>query len=148
MAGSEFLDALRQIVGVEQVLADPDVRRGYERDWTGRFGAPALAVVRPGDTREVAATVASCAAHRVAGGGRASDRAGAARSRSIWSRQTSVSRGPETQSPKTGRHEAMNSNKATLKLFTPELTNAGRVAFSANGATSNQPGANAPGYRP
>lgn len=66
MAGSEFLDALRQIVGVEQVLADPDVRRGYERDWTGRFGAPALAVVRPGDTREVAATVASCAAHRVA----------------------------------------------------------------------------------
>ena len=66
MASNEFLDALREVVGAEQVLVDADVRRGYERDWTGRFGAPALAVVRPGNTGEVAAAVACCAAHRVA----------------------------------------------------------------------------------
>ena len=42
------------------VLVDDDVRRGYEVDWTGRYGAPALAVVRPATTEAVAEIVAVC----------------------------------------------------------------------------------------
>ena len=45
---------LRAIVGEEHVLVDDDVRRGYEVDWTGRWGGPATAVVRPASTAEVA----------------------------------------------------------------------------------------------
>lgn len=66
-------DALRRVVGETHVLADPDVRAGYERDLTGRFGGETSLVVRPGDTREVAEVVRLCAAARqplaVLGGG-------------------------------------------------------------------------------
>ncbi|HSD80075.1 MAG TPA: FAD-binding oxidoreductase [Solirubrobacteraceae bacterium] len=52
---------LSAVVGERHVLADPDVRAPFERDWTGRFGGPARLVVRPADTAEVAAVVAACA---------------------------------------------------------------------------------------
>ena len=58
--------ALRAAVGDRQVLADPELRAGYERDWTGRFGAEASLVVRPGDAAEVAAVLAACSEDGVA----------------------------------------------------------------------------------
>src|SRR3954464_8022845 len=59
-------ETLMAVVGDRHVLLDPDVRAGYERDWTGRFGGPARLVVRPADTGEVAEVVRSCAAAGVA----------------------------------------------------------------------------------
>ncbi|MDA0181928.1 FAD-binding oxidoreductase [Solirubrobacter phytolaccae] len=61
-----LLDELRAVVGDAHVLTDPDLRAPFERDWTGRFGADALAVVRPADTEQVSAVVRVCAAHDVA----------------------------------------------------------------------------------
>ena len=58
--------ALADAVGAAHVLTDDDVRAPYERDWTGRFGGPARAVVRPADTAELAAVVRACAQHRAA----------------------------------------------------------------------------------
>jgi FAD/FMN-containing dehydrogenase len=55
-----FLDLLRDIVGPAHVLTDPAGLRGYVTDWTGRWEGTALAVVRPGDTEEVAAVLALC----------------------------------------------------------------------------------------
>jgi hypothetical protein len=46
--------ALRSIVGIDNVLADPDLRAGYETDWTGRFGGPGSLVVRPDNADQVA----------------------------------------------------------------------------------------------
>ncbi len=61
VAGPELLDALARAVGEAHVLRDPEVKAGYETDWTGRFQGSAAAVVRPGDTREVAEVVRLCA---------------------------------------------------------------------------------------
>jgi FAD/FMN-containing dehydrogenase len=52
---------LADIVGVDHVLTDPELRASYEVDWTGRFRGRARAVVRPADTGEVAAVVRLCA---------------------------------------------------------------------------------------
>jgi FAD/FMN-containing dehydrogenase len=60
------MDALVDIVGASHVLLDPDVRVGFETDWTGRFVGRAAAVVRPGSVEEVAAVLAWCTSHRVA----------------------------------------------------------------------------------
>jgi len=57
-----LLDELRSAVGDDHVLVDPDLRRSYETDWTGRFSGTATAVVRPRNTDEVAAVVRACAA--------------------------------------------------------------------------------------
>jgi FAD/FMN-containing dehydrogenase len=65
MPGGSLADALVGAVGREHVLLDPDLRAGYERDLTGRFGGTALAVVRPGSTDEVARVLEACSAHRV-----------------------------------------------------------------------------------
>jgi FAD/FMN-containing dehydrogenase len=54
-----FLDSLRDIVGAAHVL-DPATVPGYVTDWTGRWDSEALAVVRPGNTEEVAAVLATC----------------------------------------------------------------------------------------
>lgn len=54
------LDRLRAIVGHDHVLVDDDVRAGYETDWTGRYGGPAIAVVRPGGTAEVTEILRCC----------------------------------------------------------------------------------------
>ena len=46
--------ARRAIVGPAHVLVDAELRAPFETDWTRRFGGPALLVVRPGSTDEVA----------------------------------------------------------------------------------------------
>ena len=63
----QLLETLRAAVGPNHVLTDPDLRAGYETDWTGRWRGEALAVVRPASTSEVVAVVRVCAA---AGAGR------------------------------------------------------------------------------
>ncbi len=40
---------------MRHVLTDPDLRAGYERDWTGRWVGRAAAVVRPESTEQVVA---------------------------------------------------------------------------------------------
>jgi FAD/FMN-containing dehydrogenase len=55
-----LLDSLRDIVGAAHVLTDPAGVHGYVTDWTGRWEGAALAVVRPGDTEQVAAVLAAC----------------------------------------------------------------------------------------
>jgi FAD/FMN-containing dehydrogenase len=53
------LQSLAAIVGVQHVLTG-DATAGYAVDWTGRFRGQTPAVVRPGDTAEVAAVLAYC----------------------------------------------------------------------------------------
>ena len=55
------LDAFRQIVGAPHVLSEGDLS-AWELDWRKRSRGKALAVVRPGNTAEVAAVVQACAA--------------------------------------------------------------------------------------
>ena len=52
------MNGLVEVVGVEHVISDPGLRAGYETDWTGRFSGECEAVVRPGDTAQVAAVLA------------------------------------------------------------------------------------------
>ena len=61
----ESLDQLREAVGAEHVLTDPEVTRSYGTDWTGRWSITPRAVVRPASTAEVAAVVRVCAEERV-----------------------------------------------------------------------------------
>jgi FAD/FMN-containing dehydrogenase len=62
---TDLAAGLADIVGSAQVLVDADVRAPFEVDWTRRFGGPALLVVRPAGTAEVAAVVQACAARGV-----------------------------------------------------------------------------------
>jgi FAD/FMN-containing dehydrogenase len=55
-----MIPALRAIVGDAHVLADADLRAGYEVDWTGRWRGEALCVVRPADAEQVAAVLRAC----------------------------------------------------------------------------------------
>jgi FAD/FMN-containing dehydrogenase len=57
--------ALADVVGTDHVLADPELRAGFERDLTGRFGGEAALVIRPASTEEVAAVVRACGHHGV-----------------------------------------------------------------------------------
>lgn len=57
-----FEHLLADIVGQAHVLTDPELTASYERDWTGRFGGRAKAVVRPADAGQVAAVLEACAA--------------------------------------------------------------------------------------
>ena len=57
--GDGLLAALRGIVGQSHVLTGEDTT-GYCADWTGRFGGPTRAVVRPADTAQVAAVLRTC----------------------------------------------------------------------------------------
>ena len=63
---STLIDTLQRIVGAAHVLTEGDLG-AWEQDWRRRERGKALAVVRPGNTDEVAAVVRACAA---AGGGR------------------------------------------------------------------------------
>jgi FAD/FMN-containing dehydrogenase len=54
------LKLLRAAVGAERVVTDPDVVVGFSRDWTGRFGAKPLAVVRAASVDQVAAVLEWC----------------------------------------------------------------------------------------
>ncbi len=58
-------DDLVAVVGAGHVLTGADSER-YRRDWTGKFTANPVAVVRPADTAEVAACLKVAAAHGVA----------------------------------------------------------------------------------
>ena len=55
-----LLDALRAIVGPEQVLCEGDLN-SYVQDWRRRSVGRALAVVRPATTQQVADVVKACA---------------------------------------------------------------------------------------
>ena len=55
-----LIGALTEVLGAEHVLVDPAVTESYCVDWTRRFGGPALCVVRPGSTAEVAEIVRVC----------------------------------------------------------------------------------------
>ncbi len=55
-----LLERLRAAIGAAHVLADGDLA-AYEEDWRKRVRGKALAVVRPGNTQEVAAVVRACA---------------------------------------------------------------------------------------
>ena len=55
-----LIDQLKSTVGPTNVLVDGDLS-AYELDWRKRSRGKALAVVRPGNTEEVAAVVKACA---------------------------------------------------------------------------------------
>lgn len=55
-----LLKDLRSVVGRNNLLVDPDLRAGFEVDWTGRYRGEALAVARPGSVDEVAVVLALC----------------------------------------------------------------------------------------
>jgi len=63
---SGTLERLRDVVGDVHLLTEPSVTRSYSTDWTGRFGGPTPAVVRPGDHDEVAELVRLCNSSGVA----------------------------------------------------------------------------------
>lgn len=56
-----LVERLREVVGDEHVLVDPDLTAAYCVDWTGRFHGRARAVVRPASTADVAAVLTTCA---------------------------------------------------------------------------------------
>ncbi|WP_342115014.1 FAD-binding oxidoreductase [Pseudoduganella sp. OTU4001] len=64
MDSTAFLDACRALLGEAHVIADEAGMAPYLRDWRGRFTGRALAVLRPADTSQVAATVRLCAEAR------------------------------------------------------------------------------------
>ena len=65
MTGADaFLGVLKEAVGANQVITEGDLSR-YEVDWRKRYHGKALAVVRPGNSAEVAAVVKACSAHKV-----------------------------------------------------------------------------------
>ncbi|WP_353237983.1 FAD-binding oxidoreductase [Limnohabitans sp.] len=62
-----LLEELREICGAANVLTHEDPATDlspWEQDWRKRVSGRALAVVRPGDTAQVAAVVKACAAHQ------------------------------------------------------------------------------------
>jgi FAD/FMN-containing dehydrogenase len=60
MTPDALIASLREIVGENHCLVDPDLRASHETDWTRRFHGEALAVVRPGSTEEVARVLVAC----------------------------------------------------------------------------------------
>jgi FAD/FMN-containing dehydrogenase len=59
MTHTDLLNNLRHIVGAPHVLTEGDLS-AYEQDWRKRAHGKALAVVRPGNTQEVADVVKAC----------------------------------------------------------------------------------------
>jgi FAD/FMN-containing dehydrogenase len=55
-----FVQTLRDVVGNDHLVTEPDVMASYGTDWTGRFQGRPAAVIRPADRAEVAAVVALC----------------------------------------------------------------------------------------
>ncbi len=60
-----LLEQLREIVGPDHVLEAKDTEK-YDHDWTGKYKATPIAVIRPGSTAEVSAAVKACAASKTA----------------------------------------------------------------------------------
>jgi FAD/FMN-containing dehydrogenase len=65
METSAFLAACSALLGEAHVISDEAGMAPYLRDWRGRFTGRALAVLRPADTAQVAATVRLCLEARV-----------------------------------------------------------------------------------
>ncbi|SFG81945.1 FAD/FMN-containing dehydrogenase [Duganella sp. CF458] len=65
MDNSAFLGACRALLGDAHVISDEAGMAPFLRDWRGRFTGRALAVLRPSDTEQVAATVKLCVEARV-----------------------------------------------------------------------------------
>ncbi|MGB3554298.1 MAG: FAD-binding oxidoreductase [Jannaschia sp.] len=59
------LDRLRDLIGTSHVLTGAETER-FARDWTGKWRAEPLAVIRPASTAEVAACVRMAADHDLA----------------------------------------------------------------------------------
>ena len=59
MKKTEFLTQCQNAIGKSHVLTD-DAMAGFLTDWRGRFTGKALAVLRPGDTAEVASLIKLC----------------------------------------------------------------------------------------
>ncbi len=55
-----LIDSLRSVVGAEHVLTEPADVAPFVTDWRGRYSGTALAIVRPGDTPQVAEVVRLC----------------------------------------------------------------------------------------
>lgn len=55
--------ALADAVGQAHALVDPDLTAPYETDWTRRYSGRAAAVVRPGNTEEVAEVLRVCSGY-------------------------------------------------------------------------------------
>ncbi|MFT5589079.1 MAG: FAD/FMN-containing dehydrogenase [Bradyrhizobium sp.] len=62
---NEFLEQCRSAIGAQYVIADPTDMAAYLTDWRRRFTGKALAVMKPGNTEEVAALVRLCNTFRV-----------------------------------------------------------------------------------
>ena len=60
MSANPLLIELRALLGDSQVLTEGDLS-AWQNDWRKRWFGKALAVVRPGNTAEVAAVVQACA---------------------------------------------------------------------------------------
>ena len=61
-----FIDRLREVLGAAAVISETDAMARYCRDWSGDLTGRPLAVVRPPDTRSVAAVMTLCRDHAVA----------------------------------------------------------------------------------
>ena len=66
MDATPMLDSLCAIVGAAHVLTEEVDVAAYLEDWTGQYRAPAMAVVRPASTQQVADVVKLCEAHGIA----------------------------------------------------------------------------------
>lgn len=60
-----LLTQLREIVGASHVLIEADTAK-YDHDWTGKYKATPIAVIRPASTQEVSEVVKACAAAKTA----------------------------------------------------------------------------------
>ncbi|MEP3347448.1 MAG: FAD-binding oxidoreductase [Litoreibacter sp.] len=60
-----LLNKLREIVGDSHVLIDADTAK-YDHDWSGKYKATPIAVIRPASTQEVSDIVKACAATKTA----------------------------------------------------------------------------------
>lgn len=58
-----LLEQLQNIVGEAHVLTGRGTEK-YDHDWTGKYKATPIAVIRPGSTSEVSAVVKTCAANK------------------------------------------------------------------------------------
>lgn len=58
-----LLEQLKRIVGESHVLTEADTAK-YDHDWTGKYKATPVAVIRPGSTQEVSEVVKACAASK------------------------------------------------------------------------------------
>lgn len=61
-----LIESLRAAIGATHVLTEPADMAPYVTDWRGRYSGAALAIVRPGDTAQVADVVRLCAQAGVA----------------------------------------------------------------------------------